>query len=80
MRWHEGHRTHHLHVVVFGSTVWVARLKFRDALRADATLAARYAGLQQDLADRHRLDREAYTAAKADFVRAVVDGWPPKNR
>ncbi len=27
-----------------------------------------------------RLDREAYTAAKADFVRAVVDGWPPKNR
>lgn len=74
MRWHDGHRTHHLHVVVSESPIWVARLKFRDVLRTDAALAARYARLKQDLADRHRLDREAYTAAKADFVRAVVDG------
>jgi GrpB-like predicted nucleotidyltransferase (UPF0157 family) len=68
MRWANGHRTHHLHVVVHGSAAWRQRLKFRDLLRGDATLAARYAGLKAELAATHIRDREAYTEAKAAFI------------
>jgi GrpB-like predicted nucleotidyltransferase (UPF0157 family) len=58
-----------LHLVVHGGEVWVQRLRFRDALRADAALAARYAALKTELAARHPNDREAYTEGKAAFVR-----------
>jgi len=70
MRWADGRRTHHLHVVVHGGAVWRERLAFRDRLRADANAAARYESLKTSLATQHRDDREAYTAAKADFVRS----------
>jgi GrpB-like predicted nucleotidyltransferase (UPF0157 family) len=48
------------------------RLAFRDALRGDAALRAEYTELKQSLAARFRDDREAYTAAKTDFVARVV--------
>ena len=73
MRWSDGRRTHHLHVVAHGSAAWQERLAFRDALRDDPALAARYAALKQALAVTHRVDREAYTAAKADFIHAVLE-------
>lgn len=71
MRWSNGRRTHHLHVVVHDSAAWRERIAFRDALRADAELAARYGALKRALATTHRHDREAYTAAKAAFVQAA---------
>ncbi len=74
MRWANGRRTHHLHVVVHGGEVWTQRLRFRDALRSDAALAARYAALKTELAARHPSDREAYTDAKAAFVQAASVG------
>lgn len=70
MRWADGRRTHHLHVVVHGGEVWRERLAFRDRLRADAEAAARYESLKASLAAKHWNDREAYTSAKADFVRS----------
>ena len=72
MRWANGHRTHHLHLVVHGSPVWHARLRFRNALRSSPELAAKYAALKTQLAATHPNDREAYTDAKAEFVRAIV--------
>jgi len=74
MRWANGHRTHHLHLVVHGGPVWDQRLRFRDALRADPALAWNYAALKTELAAKHPTDREAYTEAKAAFVRAVCEG------
>jgi GrpB-like predicted nucleotidyltransferase (UPF0157 family) len=74
MRWANGHRTHHLHVVVHGGTVWRERLLFRDMLRSDPDLAARYAALKSQLVAKHPKDREAYTDAKSDFVRSVLQG------
>ena len=74
MRWAGGRRTHHLHIVVHGGEVWAERLRFRDALRADAALAARYAALKAELAARHPRDREAYTEAKTAFVQAASVG------
>lgn len=62
----------HLHGVVEGSALWRDHLRFRDALRADPALCARYAALKRDLAIRHAGDKSAYTEAKAPFIRAVL--------
>jgi GrpB-like predicted nucleotidyltransferase (UPF0157 family) len=72
MRWAEGRRTHHLHVVVHGGLEWRRRLRFRDVLRSDAGLAHRYAMLKTELAAKHRSDREAYTRAKSGFVLGII--------
>ncbi len=72
MRWADGHRTHHLHVVAQGGDIWRAYLAFRDALRADPLLRARYALLKSDLAATHATDREAYTDAKTEFIRSAL--------
>ena len=74
MRWAEGRRTHHLHVVVQDGNVWRAHLAFRDALRSNPSFAARYAALKHQLAARHATDREAYTNAKAEFIDSALRG------
>ena len=65
-------RTHHLHLIPYGSDLWQARLGFRDALRADSDLAREFAKLKYQLADKHRHDREAYTESKTEFVQRVL--------
>jgi GrpB-like predicted nucleotidyltransferase (UPF0157 family) len=64
-------RTHHVHVTEPDGEGW-RTLPFRDFLRAHPEAAARYERLKRDLAVRHRADREAYTEAKADFVREIM--------
>lgn len=77
MRWAEGRRTHHLHVVVHDSQAWHERLRFRDALRSSLALAAMYAELKADAARRHPMDREAYTRTKTEFIlRAATECGP----
>lgn len=46
------------------------------ALRASPELVQRYAALEQELAAEHAQDREVYTAAKTDFVSAVLHRRP----
>jgi GrpB-like predicted nucleotidyltransferase (UPF0157 family) len=65
-------RTHHLHLVPYGSALWSERLAFRDYLRSNPAVAGEYANLKARLADVHRNDREAYTEAKGPFVARVV--------
>ena len=65
-------RTHHLHLVPFGSALWHERLRFRDRLRSDALVAAEYVALKLALAKRYEFDREAYTDAKEPFVRRIL--------
>ncbi|MGP5310803.1 GrpB family protein [Vreelandella alkaliphila] len=68
MRWAEGRRTHHLHLMVYGSREWDQRLAFRNILRSNAELAQRYEKNKRLWAAEFRLDREAYTAAKTGFI------------
>lgn len=64
-------RTHHLH---FGAVGFKENeLRFRDMLRADPRMAADYAKLKMKLAAEYVDNREAYTAAKTDFIRSVTD-------
>jgi GrpB-like predicted nucleotidyltransferase (UPF0157 family) len=66
-----GKRTHHVHIAPRGHPVWKG-LIFRDYLRAQPQVAARYAGLKRGLAARYREDRERYTNAKSTFVKDVL--------
>jgi GrpB-like predicted nucleotidyltransferase (UPF0157 family) len=65
-------RTHHLHLVPFGSPQWHRPLAFRDYLRTHAAVADEYAILKRRLAVEYRLDREAYTVAKRPFIDRVT--------
>ena len=65
-------RTHHLHLVPFGSPRFLDELSFRDRLRANPRLAVDYAALKRWLAEQHRDDREAYTEAKGRFIRQAL--------
>ena len=66
------HRIAHLHVIRAGHPRWAEQIAFRDALRGDGGLVRRYAGLKREFAARHPADREAYTAAKTEFVTEVL--------
>lgn len=65
-------RTHHVHIVEPTAEPW-QRLAFRDYLRTHPEEARRYEDLKRILAVAHRSDREAYTDAKAEFVREIMD-------
>jgi GrpB-like predicted nucleotidyltransferase (UPF0157 family) len=64
-------RTHHLHMTEPSGDLWT-RLRFRDYLCANPEEVARYTALKIELATRFRMDREAYTDAKTDYVREVL--------
>jgi GrpB-like predicted nucleotidyltransferase (UPF0157 family) len=66
-------RTHHLHLVPFKSAQWIRTLAFRDYLRAHPAIAAEYEVVKRTLAEAHRFDREAYTAAKAPFIERITN-------
>ena len=68
-----GRRSVHLHVMTLDTPRWNQQIAFRDALRADPTLTADYAALKRVLAAKHSDDREAYSAAKSNFIRTVLD-------
>ena len=72
MRQTDGQRTHHLHVVVYGSRDWSIRIDFRDRLLAEPTLCAEYLALKEDLARRFANDRDAYTDGKSAFITAAI--------
>jgi GrpB-like predicted nucleotidyltransferase (UPF0157 family) len=65
-------RTMHIHVVPAGDPQWDEYVRFRDVLRADAEVRQEYAQLKTRLAELHALNREAYTAAKAQFIHGVL--------
>jgi GrpB-like predicted nucleotidyltransferase (UPF0157 family) len=71
---HPSRRTHHLHLVPTDSRRFRDELAFRDHLRSHPDTAAAYAALKRRLAARFEDDREAYTAAKSDFISAVLGG------
>ena len=65
-------RTHHLHVVSVDDPQWGEWFLFRDELRADEALRARYSDLKKGPQERFTDDRKGYTEAKNAFVDGVV--------
>lgn len=67
-------RTHHLHLVPFGSCLCHERLAFRNRLRSHVATRDAYLQLKLTLTSEFRDDRGAYTAAKTPFMEAVSAG------
>jgi GrpB-like predicted nucleotidyltransferase (UPF0157 family) len=70
-----GARTHHLHMITTAPEFaghW-DNLLFRDYLIAHPEVAAEYARHKLQVAETHRHDRIAYTAAKGEFIAGVMD-------
>jgi GrpB-like predicted nucleotidyltransferase (UPF0157 family) len=65
-------RTHHLHLVPFGSKHWNERLVFRDYVRRNSATAKEYAELKQRLAKHYKFDREGYTEGKGPFIQRIL--------
>lgn len=68
----EGVRTHQLHVYEASLPAATDHVLFRNYLRAHPDEAARYVDLKRRLAETHRHDRIAYSAAKNEYVAAVL--------
>ena len=60
------------HAVEQGAPIWRGHLAFRDALRIDLDLRARYQALKVRLANEHANDKATDTAAKGSFIRSVL--------
>ncbi len=69
-------RSFYLHVVPRHSCGWSDYLRFRDALRADATLRDEYAQLKTGLCEAHSHERSVYTSGKAALIRRVLNQTP----
>lgn len=65
-------RTYHLHMNEIDSRDWENHVLFRDTLIQHPHLAAEYAVLKADLAQRHPTDRDAYLDGKAPFIERVL--------
>jgi GrpB-like predicted nucleotidyltransferase (UPF0157 family) len=68
-------RTHHLSLAEPDSHYHTVTLAFRDALRGDPALAARYCELKRALARRFPTDRLAYLDGKTGFVLSALEAY-----
>jgi len=73
-------RTHSLHVVELGGTLWNDRIVFRNYLRSHPRAVDEHARLKHALAERFRDDREAYTRAKAEFISSTLEREERRER
>jgi GrpB-like predicted nucleotidyltransferase (UPF0157 family) len=64
--------SHHVHMVSASSDFFAEHLLFRDYLRDHPQAAEEYGKLKRGLANRFRLDRDAYRAGKLPFIDTVV--------
>jgi GrpB-like predicted nucleotidyltransferase (UPF0157 family) len=67
-------RTHHLYLIEQDDRHIQELRVFRDLLRSQPALRQRYELIKHHLAQAHPDDREAYTAAKRQFVETALRG------
>lgn len=76
-------RTHHIHVVIWGSPAWLNYLDFRDYLNACPKQAKIYEECKQTLAVRYPNDRGRYTAGKQNLITRLLEEaqhWRAQNK
>ena len=65
-------RTHHLHLIPYKSGLWQERIKFKNLLLNDNSVAKNYQSLKIELAKKHENDREKYTQEKWPFIKEAL--------
>jgi len=62
-----------LHMMRSRGAFWADHLLFRDYLRAHGDVASRYEELKRELMSTMAHDATAYSGAKTEFIRSVLD-------
>lgn len=71
-------RTHHIHVVKYGSIEWNHYINFRDYLNRHPEKAMLYDACKQKLAQQFAEDRKHYTEGKQELIDQLLqeaDAW-----
>lgn len=75
-------RSHHIHVVLYGSDEWNNYINFRDYLNSNTEAAREYEAVKLSLAEQYPDDRIAYTDGKQEVIdRLLVEArvWKIKQ-
>ena len=75
-------RSHHIHVVLYGSDEWNNYINFRDYLNSNIEAAREYESVKLRLAEKYPDDRIAYTDGKQEVIdRLLVEArvWKIKQ-
>ncbi len=72
-------RLAHVHVVAFRGRQWTDYVAFREQLRENPRTRQEYDDLKRVLAADHPRDRDAYSAAKNDFIQQVLRPTRPES-
>jgi len=62
-------RTHHVHIVRYGSPTYLKHIAFRDYIEQHKEVREEYDQLKRDLASNFRNDRRAYVEGKTSLSR-----------
>lgn len=65
-------RTHHVHISEPTHRKWQERIIFRDYLLSHPEAVTAYEKLKVELANQYTYDREKYTDAKKEFIKAIL--------
>ena len=65
-------RSHHIHVVLYGSDEWNNYINFRDYLNSNTEAAREYEAVKLSLAEQYSDDRIAYTDGKKDVIDRLL--------
>ena len=65
-------RSHHIHVVIYGSDEWNNYINFRDYLNNNIEAAREYEAIKLRLAEQHPDDRIAYTDGKQEVIDRLL--------
>lgn len=66
-------RSHHIHVVLFGSDEWNNYINFRDYLNSNTEAAKEYEAVKLRLAEQYLDDRIAYTDGKQEVIDRLLE-------
>ncbi len=75
-------RTHHIHVVLYGSKEWNDYINFRDYLNTNEEKSDEYARLKLKLSLMYPTDRALYTEGKSELISNILSEalqWKLKN-
>ncbi|MDO4275401.1 MAG: GrpB family protein [Eubacteriales bacterium] len=65
-------RTHHIHIVTYGSTAWNNYINFRDYLNYDKDMAREYSELKKTLSKEYKNNRDRYTEGKHNLINKIL--------
>ena len=66
-------RSHHIHVVLYGSDEWNNYINFRDYLNSSIEAAREYEAVKLRLAEQYPDDRIAYTDGKQEVIDRLLE-------